>query len=211
MIRSAYFFQLVLVLAISTGCKSSPGVVKSDRAELVHVAVVEFTNLSSDSAQDYLRASISDATTQSMDRIFEYYRVPSTSTPALASDLKAHNGNLPASELRGHGLEIDADLIIYGAFSVTKGKKGDQVEITMRVFRTDKSVVIATLTQQAQVSNRLFDEIDKLAAGLVGKIVEYRKQLLTESGRQDKPAVSDAKIELTRDSINISPFIPPVF
>lgn len=193
------------------GCRSSGGKGEPDRAELVHVAAVEFTNLSNDSAQDYLRASISDATTQSMDKIFEYYHIPSARTSEIASDLKANNGKLKPSELRSYGLSLDADLLIYGSFNVTKGKKNDQIEIAMTVFRTDKSEVIATLTQQTQVSNRLFDEIDKLSALLVAKIADYRKQLLRESGREDKAAGKEEKIELTRDSINIAPFIPPVF
>jgi hypothetical protein len=81
----------------------------------------------------------------------------------------------------------------------------------MSVFRTDKSQIVATLIQQTQVSNRLFDEIDKMSAGLVAKIADYRMQLLRDSGRTDNTSAKDGKIELTRESINIAPFIPPIF
>lgn len=198
------------VAILLSGCASAAGR-EAENGELVKVATINFVNTSGQESHDYLGGSLGEATVRSMGQIFVYRQIPAESTGALFGKLKQAQGTLPASDLRSAALSIDADLIIHGDFKVSKGKKGDAIEIRMQAFRTDRGEVIAALSRQTNVSNRIFDEIDKMTAELVQSIVAYRKQQMAESGQRDIAMPKGAKITLSRDSINIAPFIPPIF
>ena len=206
--RQIIMSTCVALLLIS--CASTPGR-ESQSGELVKVATVNFVNTSGQDAHEYLGGSLADATVRSMERIFLYRQIPAESVGALYSQLKRAQGNLPPSELRSAALSMDADLLIHGTFHVSKGKKGDAIEIRMQAFRADRGEVIVALVRQTNVSNRIFDEIDKMTAELVQSIVAYRKQQMADSGQREAASAQGARIELTRESINIAPFIPPIF
>lgn len=202
------FAGIALFAALS--CSSTPGKA-TERSELVKVATVTFVNTTGLESHDYLSGSITDATTKTMEQIFVYHQVPVSSTAELHTRMKRAQANLAVSDLRSEALSLDADLLIYGDFKVSKGKKGDAIEIRMHALRSDRGEVIAVLNRQTNVSNRIFDDIDKMTAELVQSIVAYRQKQMAESGLRDVAPPKGAKIELTRDSINIAPFIPPIF
>lgn len=198
------------IIAVLLNCASGQGKSNGD-TELVRVATIAFVNTTGQETHDYLGGSLADATTKSMEQIFAYNQIPTAKTTDLYGQLSKNKGILPPSDLRAAGLEIDADLLIYGDFKVTKGKKGDTIEITMNAFRSDRAEPVAAIVRRTQVSNRIFDEIDKMTAELVQGIVAYRRQQMEQSGQREAAAARGGKIELTRDSINIAPFIPPIF
>lgn len=207
--KSKHYLTLAVVVLTALSCSSAPGKA-ADSSELVKVATITFVNTTGQESHDYLSGSITDATTKSMEQIFVYRQIPASSTVELYARMK-QAANLSASELRSAALSLDADLLIYGDFKVSKGKKGDAIEIRMHALRSDRGEVIAALNRQTNVSNRIFDDIDKMTEELVQSIVAYRKKQMAESGQRDIAIPKGAKIELTRDSINIAPFIPPIF
>lgn len=205
--------KYILVLGcvvVFAHCASAPGKTVND-AELVKVATIPFVNTTRQEAHDYLSGSLTDATTKSMEQIFLYRQVAAEKTSQLYDRLRQNNGTLPPGDLRSAGLSMDADLLIYGDFKVSKGKKGDAIEITMNAFRSDRAEPVAGIVRRTTVSNRIFDEIDKMTAELVQALVAYRRKQMAEAGLREVERAQGAKIELTRDSINIAPFIPPIF
>lgn len=205
--------KIILALgcvAFYTHCASAQGKTVND-AELVKVATIPFVNTARQEAHDYLSSSLADATTKSMEQIFLYRQVSAEKSSQLYEKLRQNNGTLPPGDLSSAGLSMDADLLIYGDFKITKGKKGDAIEITMNAFRSDRAEPVAGIVRRTTVSNRIFDEIDKMTAELVQALVAYRRKQMAEAGQREVERVPGAKIELTRESINIAPFIPPIF
>ncbi len=203
-------FSAAFIAIALAGCASAPDR-GADNAELVRVATLNFVNTSGEESHDYLGTSLGDATVRSMQRIFVYHSIPAERTSGLYGRLKEVQGNLSPADLRSAALSMDADLLIHGDFKVSKGKKGDSIEIRMQAFRADRGEVIAALSRQTNVSNRIFDELDRMTADLVQRLVAYRQKQMADSGQRDTSASKGGKLELTRESINIAPFIPPIF
>lgn len=199
-----------VLLAIIVSCKSG-GPRKVDESSLVRVAIVKLVNASGNALYDYLSDTLTDAAQNSMDKKFVYNRLAADQTTGMFTELKEKKGELENSRLRGYALELDADLVIFGHFTSTQGKRGDSAEIVVRVFRSDKSTMIAELKKNAVISAAIFKDIDNIAAELVRRIGEYRLSQIKERGEKESAAAADQKVEFTRESINIAPFIPPVF
>lgn len=178
---------------------------------LVRVAIVKLVNVSGAPLYEYLSDSLTEATRTSMQRKFHFYDLPPADTEKLFAHLSAHGGTIDSGELRAHALTIDADLVIYGRYTTSAAKKGDNAEIEFSVFRSDKAVEICRGNRKAVISGGIFKEIDLIAAKVVSEITAYREQQLTERGEIERKSTPDEKVELTRESINIYPFIPPVF
>ncbi len=156
-------------------------------------------------------ASLTDAAQSSMDKQFVYEPIPAEKSADLAVSLEKKDGVMEIADLRAHALAIDADLIIYGFFKTTPGKKGDTADISVTVFRADKGAAIGNLNRKALVSGAIFKDIDVMAADVVRQIAEYRKSQNAAAGKKEPGEASGEKIHLTRDSLNMLPFIPPVF
>ena len=183
---------------------------KSEEKSLVSVAIVKLLNASKQSNYDYLSESLTDATQTSMEKKFVYYHVPGDQLQGLSKELFNSAGNPDDDAVRSEALKIDADLVIYGYYTTTAAKKGDNVEIAFKVLRTDKGTVIAKISRNAAISARIFNDIENIAAAVVSKIADYRAEQIRESGIKDE-ATANRKIQFTKESISIAPFIPPAF
>lgn len=199
-------YATCLLIACGSGPKH-----KATDSSLVRVAIVKLVNVSGAPLYEYLSDSLTDATRASMQRKFRYFDLPAEETQRLFVRLNEQGGSMTPEELRTQALRIDADLVIYGKYTTSSAKKGDSAEITFSVFRTDKGMEIWQGNRQTKISGAIFKEIDLIAAQVVSEIAAYRKQQLAEQGETEMKETTGEKIELTRDSINIHPFIPPVF
>lgn len=203
-------FILALSFLLLVACNSRQER-RVDESALVRVAIVKLVNVSKQPLYDYLSESVSDATQNSMDNKFIYFHVPAAATQAVFAELNGHEGMTGEARLREHALAMDADLIIFGSYKTFPGKRGDSIEILITIFRADRAEKIGQISRKTAISGTIFREIDTIAAELVARIVQYRKSQLQEQGQNEAASGSGAKIELTRDSINIAPFIPPIF
>lgn len=192
------------------GCRSaSPG--KPNDSSLVRVAIVKLVNASGNSMYDYLGDSLTDAAVSSMDKKFVYARIPEEETRDLYNELSAKGGVFSDARQRSHALAIDADLIMSGYFKTTPGKKGDSAAIVIHVFRGDQSAIVAKISRTAVISGAIFKDIEAIANELVKTMIEYRRSQLRQRGVKEDETAAAQKIKLTRESINLIPFIPPIF
>lgn len=202
---------IVVLVSIVCAPHCSSGQVNSLASDnLVRVAIVKLVNVSKQPAYEYLSDSLTEAGRASMRQKFSYTEIPSEGTTRIFADLEARAGVADAGSLRSHALAIDADILIYGHYNVSPGKKGDGVEIIFRIFRADQSAAIGELSRKTTISGKVFREIDALAGEVAAAIGAYRSRQMKEQGKAATEA-SGEKISLTRDSLNILPFIPPVF
>lgn len=207
-----YYLKLCVIVALTAvGACSSAKNRKADEKSLVRVAIVKLVNVSKQPNYDYLSESLTDATQTSMGKKFVYYQFPAEKTVDLLAEVEKNPETAASSRLRSQALQIDADLLIYGFFTTVPGKKGEGLEITIKVFRTDKGINIASLKRNAVISSKIFTEIESIAAGVVAQIAEYRSDQIRENGEKDASPQSGEKIHFTRESINIAPFFPPAF
>jgi len=202
--------KLILSTLLLAAC-SSVRQREVNTSSLVRVAIVKLVNASGKPMYDYLSESLTDATASSMDKKFVYSRVPSEQTSRTLEDLTEAGGIVEASRMRSQALEMDADLVICGNFRTTPGKRGDTAEIAVTVFRADTAVVVAQISRSAIISGEMFKEIDAIAAEIVSQMVEYHTSQKIATVTDDHIESSGAKIHLTRKSLNIAPFIPPIF
>lgn len=202
--------QTLTLVLLLTAC-SSRHERRVDESALVRVAIVKLVNVSKQPLYDYLSESVTDATQNSMEKKFIYFHVPAAATQQVSTELNGHEGMIGEARLREHALAMDADLIIFGSYTTSAGKKGDAIEIMITVFRADKAEKIGQINRKTRISGTIFSEIENIAAELVAQIVQYRKSQIEERGQAETAATTSGKIELTRESINIAPFIPPIF
>ena len=201
-------FAPIYVALLFFAC--SKNVKKDDHDHLVKIATVKLVNASGQPMYDYLSDSLTDATKESMNKKFVYSAIPAAKTADLYADVKKSPTKPSKSDLRNEALAIDADLVIYGSFTVSKAAKGDEVEFGVTIFRTDKAQFIETINKKTAITAELFTIIEKLSGEIVQRIEAYNNAQLKESGVAQKNQ-KDQKIELTREGMNIEPFIPPSF
>jgi len=201
---------LIALLMFAVGACSSGKPRKDNEKSLVSVAIVKLVNVSKQANYDYLSESLTDATQSSMDKKFVYFRIPADQVTDLYAEAAEQGGNPSESSMRSLALKIDADLVIFGYYKTSAEKKGDSAEIVFNVLRTDKGTTIAKISRTAAISAKIFNDIESIATTVVAKIADYRAEQIKESGIQEVQKKGE-KIQFTRESLNIAPFIPPAF
>jgi len=200
---------LVLVAFLSAACASGKKRTGEEKG-LVSVAIVKLVNVSKQANYDYLSESLTDATQSSMDKKFVYFHIPADQVTDLYAETAEQGGNPSESSMRSLALKIDADLVIFGYYKTSAEKKGDSAEIVFNVLRTDKGTTIAKISRTAAISAKIFNDIESIATTVVAKIADYRAEQIKESGIQEVQK-KGKRIQFTRESLNIAPFIPPAF
>ena len=79
----------------------------------------------------------------------------------------------------------------------------------MKVYLRDKHSVIGESNIQTKVDSTIFEVVNKIASQAVGLIESYTARQ-REPGEKDQKG-KEGKITLTKESLGIAPYVPPVF
>ncbi|MBS0616581.1 MAG: hypothetical protein JSR44_00205 [Spirochaetes bacterium] len=180
-------------------------------SNLVNVAIINLVNESNDANYAYLTESVSGAIGLAMDKIFVYERLPAEKCRTVFVELNRLRERIQPVDIQSRANEIDAELVIFGSYKIEKGRRSDSVEIKISVFRADKAETLSTISKKVQISGALFSETEKISSAIVQKIVEYRRQEMRITDQQEAFAAEERKTILSKTSLNITPFIPPIF
>jgi len=180
-------------------------------SNLVNVAIINFVNESSDANYAYLTESVSEAIGLAMDKIFVYERLSVEKCNTLFVELDRLRDRIQPTDIQNSANQIDAELVIFGSYRIEKGRRSDSVEIKISVFRVDKAETLSAITKKVKISGALFGETEKISNAIVQKIVEYRQQEMRITDQKEALTTEESKTVLSKSSLNIAPFIPPIF
>lgn len=192
-------------------CKSAASKSEPNQSNLVSIGLLEFNNDSRNPNYDYLRGSMRDATAESMDKIFVYRAIPTDKVSGYVSGTKEKAVENNLTGIRSASEDMNADVVIHGAFEIESGKKGDRLKLSINLYRQGDNTFFGHDEVETKVDNKIFDTINDISKRIVQKITDYQKAEIAKSGKQIETDATTGKISLTKESMGIHIFIPPAF
>ncbi|MBX3722083.1 MAG: hypothetical protein KF713_09610 [Turneriella sp.] len=198
------FYALLLVCHCSKNVQNTA----VSGNNLVMVGYGEISNISGDPNIDYLKSSIRDAGIDYMDKIFLYNKAPEAELIAATNTFATKIPTL--DDQKNICNRIKTDVLLHSSFDV-KGTRQKTVTLQTTVFRCDEGIIVETITNSAKINNQIFEEIQKIAQSIVSAIVNYKNKVSGQTPEKNGKEGSGEKIVLSKKSLKILPFIPPVF
>ncbi|RME90314.1 MAG: hypothetical protein D6767_07015 [Candidatus Hydrogenedentota bacterium] len=161
----------------------------SKQSDLARVAILRFLNVSHSKDHQWVENSLPDAINISMVNKFEFMRTDPKKVAEAQSQEKVKGGTYTLEAINRIAKKTNSDILIYGDFKLSEKK--DTIIIHAVVYNAAGKKVIGTVTQESELTNRIFKAIDIIAEGIVQHI--YRYALRTEEIAPDKQVQTKKK------------------
>jgi len=205
--------SILWAVSFISQCASSTK--RNQTSDLATLAIFNFKNLTQNKSFDYLSGSLKDAIESSLAKRFKFLsvkpaQIASSETEYLKPPIKKSDYNVLKLEEIANA--TSADVVLIGSFVYTAKKKkagAEKIEMDVIIFLRDNRQIIGRDSIETKVDSKIFNVIGDIAAKAVRLIEAYAKEQSKKEGEQMKS--TDGRLSLTKQSLGITPYIPPVF
>lgn len=158
---------------------AAPGLCAADvqtarNPDLARVGIAPFANADQNADYEWVETSLPEAISSSMHARFEFI---SQDEKLVESAFRAHyqkSEQLTAATARRIARDSQSDILIIGRFRIDRTRS----EITMQavIYQAQTGNFIGEVEQRSEVSNRIFKQIDTMAADIVSAMYRYALQ-----------------------------------
>lgn len=145
-----------------------------DNSDLARVGIAQFANTDNDPDYEWVESSLPEAISKSMQARFEFI----SQDPALVDRaFRAHfvqSDRISVPTAAKIAQAAQTDILIIGKFRVDRARS----EIVMQavVYNAESQRFIGQVEERSEVNNRIFRQIDTMAASIVSVIYQYALQ-----------------------------------
>lgn len=145
-----------------------------DNSDLARVGIAQFANADKDPDYEWVESSLPEAISKSMQARFEFI---SQDSAIVDSAFRAHyvqSDRISVATAAKIAQAAQSDILIIGKFRVDREKS----EIIMQavVYNAESQRFIGQVEERSEVNNRIFRQIDTMAASIVSVIYQYALQ-----------------------------------
>lgn len=179
-------YGVLLCATLLGGALSAKGVDKKGKdaeSDLARVGIARFANADKNVNYEWVEESLPDAISTSMREKFEFIAQDSAHVNSAFQTYFQSGKSFSTATAVQIAAASQSDILIIGDFSIDNEKS----EIVMRasIFNATAGQFIGKVEEKSQVSNRIFTEIDKMAASIVAEIYQYALQANQNAGKED--------------------------